>query len=127
MATAAAHRTCPALLLVSGMLTMVPSGWGGSGLPATLTRAPGGPDSPGTGACRTYSTDDTGSIVTKAGPTRAVTTSTVGTKCAFDPSTSELTCSLEVSGPSAYSSIFKFRYRSVGDFVGDAPRIFWYS
>jgi hypothetical protein len=141
MVTARATRRPQTLLLVVGVLVgMVSCGSGASsGSPTAPTPAPGGSAPPGPGgpappgsgsACRTYSTDDVWSVTTTIFATGAVTTGTRTMRCAFNRSTNELTCNIEYVDPrpfGSFTSVGVFRYASVGDFVGDAPRIFWYS
>ena len=89
---------------------------GTSGLPSNSAAAQGGT---GKGAaCRTYSTSESRVIRSSGG------TASFKVKCEYNRSTDEHVCSGDYADSrTAYSSVITYKFDSVNDFIGDAPRI----
>jgi YD repeat-containing protein len=93
-----------------------------SGSSTSPTPPPGsGPTGPAP-ACRTYPTADAATLSTTLGLTGTIVT----TCLEYNRSTNELTCAANYSDstPQAFSTNIVFKFASVADFIGDAPRIY---
>jgi YD repeat-containing protein len=80
----------------------------------------GGSGSSTASACRTYSTSDRMTFTSSTG-----TSGTVTKTCDFNRTSIEFACTVNYSDNRglAYTTLTTFKFASIADFVGDAPRI----